>query len=198
MPTSKRFAVFAAAGAAFCVLAACTDVPFLPKWSADWNVPLPSRAVSQVFGAAPATVPAGTPAAVSFTDSLTVDGPVGGLLKQDLSNASIVVTVVKSIALGGAPTLQIDSSKTFATAINVAITLDSSKVAPAGRDSVTPNTSVSQAQIGMLQGVANSNGRLYVRLSGNVHCHTSGTCTVAPTDSILVKLALVSTIAISK
>ena len=196
MPTSKRFAAFAAAAAAFCL--ACKDVPLLPKWNADWNLPLPSKSVNQVFGPAAVTVPAGTSAAVTFTDSITVDGPVGGLLKQDLSNASIIVTVVKSIALGGAPTLQIDSSKTFATSINVAIRLDSSKVAPAGRDSVTPNTSVSQAQIGMLQGVANNNGRLYVRLSGNVHCHTSGTCTVSPTDSILVKLALLSTIAISR
>jgi hypothetical protein len=202
MQISKRFAAVAAAGAALCVFA-CKDVPLLPKWNADWNLPLPSQAIKNIFGVTPVTIPAGTSANVSFTQSQAVDGPIGGLLKQDLSNASFIVTVTKSIPLSGNDTLFIAAdtfafSNPAATRIVIPITLVATNVG-ALKDSIAPNPTVSAAGLAMLQNVANSGGTLWIRMKGQVtYAGPPNPGTVQPGDSVLLKLALLSTIAISR
>lgn len=201
MHISKRFPAFAAAGAALCVFA-CKDVPLLPKWNADWNLPLPSQSIKNIFGAVPVTIPAGTSASVSFTQSQTVDGPIGGLLKQQLSNASFIVTVTKSIPLDGVDTLFI-AADTFAftnpaaTRIVVPITLSAANVG-AVKDSIAPNPVVSASGLLMLQNIANSSGTLWIRMKGQVTYPGPGSRAVQPGDSVLLKLALLSTIAVSR
>ena len=189
----------AAAGAAFCVLAACKDIPLLPKWDAPWNVPLPSKPVKNIFGAVPVTIPAGTSAPVAFTDSIKIDATIGGLLKQldTLSGGNFVVTITKSIPLHGADTLFIANNNAFTGGIVVPITMSAANVAPA-TDSMAPNPSISTSGLGMLYTAAFNGGQLFVRFRGQVTYPGPGSRAVVPNDSVFVKLALLSNIAISK
>jgi len=194
---TKSLTAALAAAVVTLVTIGCKDIPLLPKWSADWNIPLPSQRIP-LQGPFPAIVPAGASAHVSFPpQALPIDGAIGQLLKSPLSNASIFMVVTKSIPLNGQDTLFVaatvaDLSNPAATRIVVPIALTAGNA----QDSV--QSPVSAAGLAMLQSVANSSGSLQVQLSGQVTYPGPGTRTITLTDSIGVRLGMLSTIAVSR
>jgi hypothetical protein len=192
----------AVAGAAIvAVLAAgCEDVPFVPKWDADWNVPLPSSAIylQSSFGTLP--IPPGASANISFPpQQQTLDEAVGEVLRRDLRAASLILTLTKSANLQFSATdtlfvaaSQADLTNAAANRIVVPVTFAASDVA------VTDTTAVTSGGLTMLQTVAGSpGGELWIQLRGRATFEGSGFYTVQPTDSIGVKLALLVRIGVS-
>lgn len=179
------------------VTVACQDIPLLPTWDADWNVPLPSQAIA-LFGPFPGAVPAGTSANVSFPpQSQSLGGTVGSLLDQDLSNAALVVVLSKTLAVSGSDTVFVAADSASLT--NAAATRIVVPVAFTAADlTVTDTVPVSTAGIAMLKSVAQAEGSLWVQLRGRVTFAGPGVLAVTPADSIHVRLSLLATIAVSR
>jgi hypothetical protein len=179
------------------VTLACKDIPLLPHWDADWNVPLPSQAIA-LFGPFPGLVPPGTSANISFPpQSQTFGGSVGSLLEQNLSNAALVVVLSKALAVSGADTVFVAADAASLT--NAAATRIVVPVAFTAADlTVTDTVPVTAAGITMLQNLAQSNGSLWVQLRGRVSYAGPGNLTVTTSDSIHVRLSLLATIAVSR
>ena len=179
-----------------CLTVACQDVPLLPHWDADWNVPLPSQSIALPFAG---VVPAGTSASISSAPQRqSLDGSVGSILDQNLSNAALVVVLSKTLPVSSDDTVFVaaDSASltsSIATRIVVPVTLTAADLTPVSDTVVIPT-----AGILMLQSVAQSKGSLWVQLRGRVSYAGPGTLTVAPGDSIHVRLSLLATIAVSR
>jgi len=195
--TKTRTATAAVSVLVTCVTIACKDIPGLPHWDADWNVPLPSQDIS-LFASFPGAVPPGTSANVGFApQTQTLDGSVGAILDQDLSNAALVVMLSKTVAVSGTDTVfvapdSLSLTSGPATRIVVPFSFLASDL------SVTDTVPVSSAGIAMLKSVAQANGSLWIQLRGRVSNPGPGTLTVTPADSLHVRLSLLATIAVSQ
>jgi hypothetical protein len=174
------------------VTLACKDVPLLPKWDADFNLPLTSQGIA-LLGPFPATVPPGTAAPVSFGPlSQSLEGAIGTMLDQDLSNGRVIVTLTKALPVGGADTVFVSASRTATPTDTLAMTL------LAADQSVTDTIPISSAGLNLLRSQASAKDSIFVRLSGRMSYNGSGNLTVTSADSIRVKLALLATIAVSR
>jgi len=178
------------------VTLACENIPLLPHWDADWNVPLPSQSIGVPFAG---IVPAGTSATMSSVPQRqSLDGSIGSILDQSLSNAALVVVLSKTLPVSTDDTVFVaaDSASltnVSATRIVVPVTLTASDLTP-----VTDTFTIATPGLTMLQTVAKAKGSLWVQLRGRVTYAGPGTLTVAPGDSIHVRLSLLATIAVSK
>ncbi len=175
----------------------CEDVPLLPKWDADWNVPLTSRGIplSNPFGA---SVPAGTSANVtSGVQSQALDGAVGGILDQEIRSADVIVTLSKTLAISTDDTLFVAASPadlTNAAAVRIVVPM----AMTAGDVSVTDTVPVSAAGLNLLTTTAANEGTIYVELRGRATWAGPGSLTVTSADSIGMRLALLARIAVSR
>jgi len=190
-----RTHILAAAGVAAtvtCVTLACKDVPLLPKWDADWYLPLTSQGVA-LLGPFAGSVPPGTSASVSFLPlPQSLDGAIGSLLQQPLSNGRVIVTLSKGLPVSGADTV-------FLSGTSGGVPVDTFAVAfAAGDASVTDTIPIGSAGLSLLSSQASSNGSIYIQLRGRISYNGAGNLTVTSADSIGVKLALLATIAVSR
>lgn len=195
MRLTVRPALVAGALAAFAA-AACNDVPFAPRWDADWYVPLSSRKI-ELLGPFPAVVPAGTSANVSFpAQPQKLDASIGAILKQDLRAASLVMTLAKSVAISALDTLFVASSRAnltngAASTIVFPITFLTSDTR------VEDTLVVNAAGLGMIQTVAAAQDSLFIQVRGRATYPGPGTLIITATDSIGIRLALIARIGVS-
>lgn len=179
------------------VTVACEDIPLLPKWNADWNVPLPSKAIA-LFGPFSATVPPNTSANVSFApQKQDLGGTVGTLLDQQLSNAQLILGLDKTKPVSGNDTVfvaadSLSLTNSAGTRIVVPIVFLATDL------TVTDTVAISAAGVTMLRTAAQNEGTLWIQLRGRVTYAGPGNMTITPGDSIRVRLALLATIAISR
>jgi hypothetical protein len=195
MPLTSKARTAWAAVSVMCITTACKDVPLLPQWNADWNLPLPSQAVPLPVGVIPSGFP---PQQVSFpAQQQQLSSSIGSLLKQDLSNASVVLTLAKTLNLNGTDTLFIASSNADLT--NAAATRIVIPVSFTAADrTVVDTATVNAIGLGMLQSVADNDGSLFIQLRGSVQNSSGAPVAVTSADSIHVKLALLATIGVSR
>lgn len=179
---------------------ACNDVPVLPKWDAEWYVPLPSQAIA-LGGAGQfpigVPIPPGTSASVSFpVQSLALDQAIGRILRQQLSNGRVILNVVTPFALDGADTLFVAADPASLTnpADTARIVVPFTLVA--SQSSITDTVGITQG-LSVLSTAAQNDASLYVQVRGRVTYSGTTSRTVTAADSIGVRLALLTRIGIS-
>lgn len=185
-------------GALAALAATACDVPFAPRWDADWNVPLPSQKIT-LLGQFPAPiVPAGTSANVSFpAQPQKLDASIGTILQQELRSASLTLTLTKSVAISGNDTLFVASSRANLNSPLPASTIVLPMSFSAADTRVDSTIAVSAAGLAMLQLVAAAEDSLFVQLRGRATNPGPGTITLTATDSIGIRLALIARIGVS-
>lgn len=197
MRSPARIAAALSALAAGAVVA-CADVPFVPRWDADWYVPLPSQSISLPPYFPSIIVNPGDSADVSFPDqALDLQAAIGDLLQQTIRSANVSLELRYTISLGGNATLvvagsQADLGNASATRIVFPMTLN-----PATR-SASDTITVTSAGIQMIASAANSGNPLWVRFTGRVRYQGSSPDTLSSTDTLGVRAALLTRIAVSR
>lgn len=195
-----RLAATAVAAVGFAVLAACKDIPLLPKWDANEAVPIASQkiTISPPFPSG-VTVPNGTSQPVSFAaQSQPISGLVEQILTPGLAADTIfsVITKSASVTINGADTLFIAQTQAglgnAATSVVVPITI----VATSTRDSAA--TGLTPAQLAILQGAATSTDTLWIQMRGRATCANAAGCTFAAGDSVGIKLTMHAVVHISR
>lgn len=177
-----------AAACVICVTTAC-DVPLLPQWDTDWNVPLPSQSIPLP----PVPIPNNTSIQDSFpTQQQDLDESIGELLKNAADNGSVIVTLTKrqTLALNGNDTLLISTTAAGlntpgAGRIVVPITF------AAADASVTDTVPVNLA---VIRTAADAGGTLFIRMQGRLSNTSGAIVTPGPSETIQVRLALLATI----
>lgn len=196
----SRFRLTAAGLSLAALLAGCEDVPLVPRWDADWYVPLPSQAIRLNPTAVPVPVPAGSPAVtISDTSQQSLDESIGAILDRDLRAASLIVTLSKS------PSLQFSAADTIIVAssqVDLGNSASTSRIVVplvilAADASVTDTAAISQASITMLRTAAQNDGTLYIEVRARTQYQGSTTYQLQPTDTIGVKLAMLARIGVS-
>lgn len=191
MKITSKFAAWAGAGV-LCLTTAC-EVPLLPQWDTYWNVPLPSKAIP----VPPIPIPNGTSVVDSFpTQRMPLDESLGELLANAADTGSVILTLTKrqTLALSGSDTLYISTSAAGlntpgAGRIVVPISFAASDATVS--DTVSANLS-------LIRSTASVGDSLYIRLQGRLSNNSGSTVTPAASDSIKVKLALLTLIHSSK
>jgi hypothetical protein len=194
-------AVLAAGGLA----AACTDVPFAPKWDADWTVPLPLTPISLSALFSPlTTIPPGASRAVAIpVQQQNLDQSIGQVLKQDIRRAILKLNYTMTVALAGTDTVfvaasQADLGNPAATRIVFPVTL--AQTGSAGTD-VVDTLEAGSPQLTMLQNAASSggSGAVYVQVRGNVrNPSASSSVTLTGGDEIGLAFQMTVRIPVSK
>lgn len=194
-------AVLAAGGFA----AACNDVPFAPKWEADWTVPLPLTPIDLSAAFSPlTTIPPLTSVPVSIeVQSQDLGQSIGQVLKQDIRRAILKLNYVLTLPLDGSDTVfvaasQADLVNPAATRLVLPVAL--AQTTSAGRD-VVDTLEAGSAQLAMLQNAASDGGSgvLYVQVRGNVrNPSTTQSVTITSGDEIGLALQLTVRIPVSK
>ncbi len=179
-----------------CIGAACRDVPLIPHWYADWNVPLPSQDIA-LLGPFPFTVMPGISASIGFPPQRQpLTGTAGDLLGQELSNAALVLSIRKTVPVSGTDTVFVAADSaglrdSTATRIIVPVSVAATDQA------ITDTVPIQPAGLAMLQQLALAHGSAWVQLRGRVAFNGPGTLTVTAADSVHVRLSLLATIAVS-
>jgi hypothetical protein len=194
-------AVLAAGGLA----AACSDVPFAPKWDADWTVPLPLTPVNLIAVFSPlTTIPPGTSAAVAIpVQQQDLDQAIGQVLKQDLKRAILKLTYTMTLALSGTDTVFVAASQTDLTnpaTTRIVFPITLAQTGSAGVD-VVDTLEAGSPQLAMLQNAASDggSGALYIQVRGNVrNPSASSSVTITSGDEIGLAFQLTVRIPISK
>ncbi|MDP3772844.1 MAG: hypothetical protein Q8Q85_01100 [Gemmatimonadales bacterium] len=195
MRLTVRPALVAGALAAFAA-AACNDVPFAPRWDADWYVPLASRKI-ELLGPFPPVVPAGTSANVSFpAQPQKLDASIGAILQRDLDSALLVMTLAKSVAISALDTLFVASSLANLTN-GAASTIVFPMTLLTSDTRVEDTLVVNAAGLGMIQTVAAAQDPLFIQVRGRATYPGPGTLIITATDSIGIRLALIARIGVS-
>jgi hypothetical protein len=175
------------AGALVLALSACEDVPFLPRWDADWYVPLPTQSVTVPFAG---VVPPGASGQVGFTETQDMEGAIGDVLSQSLRGATVIVTLTKQVNLAADFTVQISSDVASGT-----ITLLASM--GASDTQVEDTLVVDAAGVAMLNATGESGGTLTIQMNGTVSNPSGSSVTVTGGETIEVKIALIARIGVS-
>ena len=190
-------AVLAAGG----IAVACTDVPFAPKWDADWTVPLPLAPIDLMAVFNPlTTVPPGTTAPVSLqVQSQDLGQSIGQVLKQDIRRAVLKLHYTMTRALAGADTVFVAASQADLTnpaATRIVLPVALAQTTSAGAD-VVDTIGAGSPQLAMLQNAASSGGSgiLYVQVRGTVR-NPSATQSVTLTGGDAIGLAFQLTVRI--
>jgi len=191
MRLHTKHAAWVAAGV-LCLTTAC-EVPVLPQWDTYWNVPLPSKAIPVPV----VPIPNNTSVSDSFpTQRMPLDESLGALLTNAADTGSVILTLTKrqTLALSGADTLFISTSSAGLNTpgagrivIPIAFTATDATVS----DTVS-------ASLVLIRNTATAGDSLYIRLQGRLSNTSGSTVTPAASDSIKVKLALLTLIHSSK
>jgi len=194
-------AILAAGGLA----AACKDVPFAPKWDADWTVPLPLTPINlyQTFGHL-TTLPPSTTAIIPDTVlQQDLDQAIGQVLKQDIKRAILRLNYVMTLPLLGTDTVFVAASRadlTSPSAVRIVFPIALAQTTSAGTD-VVDTLAAGSPELAMLEDAASDggSGTLYVEIRGSVR-NPSGTqsVTITTTDAIGLSFQLTVRIPMSK
>ncbi len=195
-----RRAAIGAALAAGGLAAACTDVPFAPKWDADWTVPLPLTPIrlDSVFGVSLVPPGASAPVAIAVQQQ-GLDRSIGQVLQQDLERAVLKLTYVLTLPLAGADTVFVAASQADLAnpaAVRIVLPLALTQTTSAGSD-VLDTLLAGSPQLQMLHDAAASggSGALYLTVRGNVR-NPSATQSVALASSDAIGLWFQATVRI--
>ncbi len=202
-----RFARRAAIGAALAaggLAAACTDVPFAPKWDADWTVPLPVAPVrlDSLFGTGSVAplVSARVDIGVQQQD---LGQAIGQVLKQDIERAILKLHFAMTAPLAGADTLFVaarPADLTNPAAVRIVLPVAVVPTTSAGAD-VLDTLEAGSPQLTMLQDAASSggSGALYLTVRGSIgNPSTTLSAPIASGDEIGLSLQLTVRIPVSK
>lgn len=180
-------------------LAACEDIPVLPKWDANWVVPLPSQTVS--MPSAPGVLlPQGTTFTVTFpAEEQSLGEALGAFnLDETLRAADLVVALAKpaSTNVGFDGTLYVGASEaalndTDPATVRLAFTI------PATGTIDTATVTLTTANLDMIRQTAAADASLWVQLraTGTVG---SGGHTVTANDTLSVRAQLFARIAMHR
>lgn len=179
---------------------ACDDVPLIPRWDADFLLPIASQgfALGSAFpgGTIPVS-PAGPVPISTGVETQGLDDAMGDLLDDELLGASLIFTVSSTIPLDGADTLFLAGSAAALTS-PAAIRI----VAPFTLVSATPSTTdtvvLGTPELDMLRFIASSNGTLYFQMRGSVTYTGPAPRPVTASDSIAVQVQCLCRIAVSR
>lgn len=198
---TRRTMLALGAGLCTAVFAACEDVPLLPRWDADWLLPLPSQSISfQSEWGAPAAPPNASFAVDFPPQSQQTDEALGSVVGETLRELRIVLALRKPAAtqIGTIDTLFVGSAPD-ATTLSVAT--PGTIVVPlalAIGDTLSMDTIVVTAQnLAMVQQVAGVEGFLYVQLRGRATAGPSGH-TFSSSDNLGVRVQLIARVAMSR
>lgn len=183
-------------------LAACEDIPFAPKWDADWYLPLPTRAIRLTDHFPAGFILPGLSGSVSFPpEEQPVDAAVGEVLKQDLRRAILTLTVTKTTRISGTDTLYIaaDSASLVNPAATQRIVFPLALTATTNRVEVADTLGEGSAGLDLLRTVGGNspNSSLWIQLRGQVSNSTSNTIVLTASDSIGIRLAATLRIGVS-
>ncbi len=182
------------------LVAACEDVPFAPKWDADWYIPVPSEPIRLQQKLAPVTtVPPGLPAVTaSDTSQQNLAESVGQLLDQQIRSASLIVTLTKPASLQFTASDTVIVARTLADLSIAGATRIVVPIAIASADaSVTDTAAITTGAIAMLRQAAASDGTLFIEVRGRIQYTGSAPHTLTANDTIGVRLALLARIGVS-
>lgn len=199
MQRRTRLALGASLGVA--VFAGCEDVPGLPRWDADWLLPLPSQTISfQSEWGAP-TVPPNATFPVDFPpQNQSTTEALGAVVGETLRELRVILELSKPIgtAIGTIDTLFVGDAPDAATlSINDPRTIVLPLTLAVG-DSVTVDTIVvTTANRLMIQSVADQEGDLWVQLRGRAQAGPAGH-TFSASDNLGVRVQLVARVAMSR
>ena len=180
MSPNRLFAL----GAAFALMG-CE----LPKWDADFNVPLPSQRIrlDSAFGVS--SIPPGASADVSFPDKrASLDMSLGDLVRE-MREAKLIATVTTTVPFDGQDTVFVTGSSAdltdpAATRVVLPMTLTPATM------TFVDTIDVASAAVAMIKARALAGDSLHVQLRGRVTYPGPGTRNLTPSDSVGVKLEL--------
>lgn len=178
-------------------LAACSDIPLLPKWDTEWLFPLVSRSNKELFGSSSASVGPGVAIDLAFPiERIQLDDRLRAVLGKRLKAASLLITISKSLAVAGNYSIALardSAGLRLAPDSGIALRFSVMPLVATTSDSAT----FSVARLAMIQSIADSHGILWVQLRGTTTFDGPGNLLVIPSDSINVQLNLRATIATS-
>lgn len=174
--------------------AGCNDVPLVPKWDADWYVPMASQTIQLPNG----TIPGGVSVSDSFpTQAQDMGDAAGQVLSRDLRSASVIFTLDKNVDVSVADTLFIaasaaDLGNPNATRIVLPVTMNASAT------TTSDTVAVIQSGLTMLANVAEAAGTLFIQMRGTVSNPGPGSVTIDNSNNTIdVRLALLARIGVS-
>lgn len=197
----RRTLLALGAGLGAAIFAGCEDVPGLPRWDADWLLPLPSQTISfQSEWGAP-TVPPNATFQVDFPpQNQSTTEALGAVIGETLRELRVILELRKPLgtAIGTTDTLFVGSAPDAAT-LNVGNT--ATIVLPlslAVGDSLSVDTIVvTTANRQMIQAVAAQEGDLWIQLRGRAQAGPAGH-TFSSSDNLGVRVQLVARVAMSR
>jgi hypothetical protein len=210
----RRFSLLLAVGAGVAFVAACSNVPFAPTWSADFFLPIQFAdvALGGPSGVAPGgVIPPVNVTSTSPVDSQDVSGATKQILDESVNSIGADVVFATSADLTGSVQISVSPNKAdlFSTDPTKAMTTTVTIRKTAGDTShVTANVSLfqSQNQTGTctINCGNNSNGpsavnTLYSQSKTTVACRTGATCSgLTASDKLVLGVNLTVNVAVSK
>ena len=207
-------------GAGLAFVAACTDVPLAPKWSADFFLPIQFADVQ--LGGAGGVAPGGViPSGIAVTSTSPVstqkvDGATKQILDENVNAITADVVLATSVDLTGYVIISVapDSNNLFSKNATLALT-DSIPIRKTAGDTshVTANVSLFQTQsqntgvctinCGTNTNTSSNNpnavNTLYTRSKTSVACKSGSTCSgLTATDKLQLGVNLTVNLAVSK
>lgn len=180
--------------------AACKDIPVLPKWDADWVLPLPSQTISFPTELGAVTVPPTASFPIDFpAQQQAMDGSMGQIFADSglLRSAQVILELRKNTALATNDTLFVGESQAALVHGNprtIEISLNMS-----GADTmVTTTLPITGTNLQMLRSVTDTQGDLWIKLSGRAsNPSTTQSVTLTSADQLGIKVRLFATIGVS-
>lgn len=182
-------------------VAACEDIPLLPQWEADWEIPLPSQTIVLPNEFPGATVPQGTSFPVDFPaqEQSLGDALAAFSLDETLREGTeVAVTVTKpaSTNLAIDATLYVGESTLALNDVEPRTIRLALAIAAAGT-AASDTVLLSAAQLAMIQQLASTDGSLWVQLRGTATAGAGGH-TFSSTDTLSVRAQLFARVAVSR
>lgn len=217
----RRFLLLPALGAGLAFVAACTDVPLAPKWSADFFLPIQFADVTlggPTGVAAPTggTIPSGIAVtSTSPVSSQKVDGATKQILDESVNSITADVVLATNVDLVGYVIISVapDSNNLFSTNASLALT-DSIVIRKTAGDTshVSANVSLFQTQSqntgtctincgtnNNSSSNPNAVNTLYTRSKTSVACKAGSTCNgLTANDKLQLGVNLTVNVAVNK
>lgn len=194
-------ALLAAVLAGGALAAACKDVPFAPKWDADWTVPLPVTPIrlDSVF---PVSVvlpgmsgPVNTP-----PQKQTLDKAIGQVLQQTIALAVLKLTYTMPLAFSGADTLFVAADSAGLAnpaAARIIFPISLAQTSGAGTD-VVDTLRAGSPGLALIQNAGTTGGALWIQIRGRVGNQGSTPIIITSSDVVGLAFELTARIAISR
>lgn len=180
--------------------AACKDIPVLPKWDADWVLPLPSQTISFPSAFGSFAVPPSTSFAINFpAQQQEMSGAFGQVFSDSglLRSARVILELRKTTALALIDTLFVGESSGALVNGN-ARTLQIRLNMTAADTMVVDTVDVTATNFQMLNDVTSNQGDLWLKLGGRAsNPSTTQTVTLTAADQLHIRVRLFATIGVS-